>query len=65
MSGLVIAGFVITISVKALNKQDNIEDQQVAQGVEVIKQLEIQDVVQVEEQIEAIKAHLRIFHIMI
>ncbi len=49
-------GFTITISINALNKRDNIENQQVAQGIEAIKQLETQDVVEVEEKIEAIKA---------
>lgn len=52
-----IAGCIaVVFSINALNKQSNNEDEQVKQGVEVIKNLEKQDVVQVEEKIASIKA---------
>lgn len=54
--GFLVAGFTITILINSLNKADDVENQQVAQGVEVIKQLESQDVVEVQEKIESIKA---------
>ena len=52
-----IAGCIAVIfSIKSLNRQSNNEDEQIKQGVEIIKNLEKQDVVQVEEKIASIKA---------
>lgn len=43
------------MTINALNRQGNTEDQQIAQGVKVIKELENQNVVEVQEKIDSIK----------
>lgn len=41
--------------ISILNRNNNVEQQQVAQGVKIIKELENQDVVEVQEEINAIR----------
>lgn len=48
-------GLTIAIIINIFNKPDNTDEQRIAQGVEIIKKLEKQDVIQVEEQIEAVR----------
>lgn len=56
MLGIVVVGLAVTIIINNLNKQEDTNDQKIAQGVKVIKELEKRDVVQVEEEIEAVRA---------
>ena len=52
---MIAVGFTITITINALNRQGNIEEQQITQGVKIIKELENQNVVEVQEKIDSIK----------
>lgn len=56
--GVVVGAVCITKSSNAINTQDKSDEAKIARGVQIIKELESQDVIKIEEEINLVQSNL-------